>query len=104
MGIGPIDDVVARLNLPRVCSGYLYTAGYTAMDCQIYQDFARQARKKNPQVLFTKDLMDTAFRAAVSKVTYLAWRTRRGWYRMQHMNTRVSAYPLEHDNVADLSV
>jgi L-ribulose-5-phosphate 3-epimerase UlaE len=102
--IEPIDDVIARLNLPRVCSDYGFTAGYNAMDFQTYGEFASQARKKNPEVLFTKEIMDTEFHAAASKVPKWAPNKRNCWLRVWRMNARVSAYPLEHDDVADHSV
>jgi L-ribulose-5-phosphate 3-epimerase UlaE len=102
--IEPIDDMVAKLNLPRVCSGYGFTPGYNAMDYQTYREFASQASRKNTEVLFTKEIMDAAFREAASKVPKWALNKRNCWLRVWRMNARVSAYPLEHDDVADMSV
>jgi len=45
--------------------GTLSTDG---MECETYEDWARQAERQNPDTIFTKELMDAAFRKAISRV------------------------------------
>jgi hypothetical protein len=69
---------------------------------QKYCTFVDQVRQKNPQVVFTKDMMDAAFRSATTKLSKNAFVGKQTF--KERMLTRVSTYILacEYDVVAKL--
>ena len=69
-GASEFDSKITSLSLPRVGEDYRATNGTTEpWDFQTYEEFARQAERKNPDMAFHKEIMDAAFRLAISRST-----------------------------------
>jgi hypothetical protein len=84
---GPLRDMAAKLKLPMVGEDPRGTAATDGWAFMNYEDFARKARRMNKETAFTKDVIDAAFRKAVSRVASSAL-TRKG--RIDGLLTRVS--------------
>ena len=74
MGAGPIEagplaDQAAKLDIPLVASYPENTCRSSASAMQTYKGLATEAKRKNSSVSFGKDLMDTAFRLSVTRLS-----------------------------------
>lgn len=61
-------DSAAGLTLPRIGEKSRTISSSGGLEYETYEDFARQAEWENPDIVFTKDSMDAAFRMALSRV------------------------------------
>lgn len=66
---GILVHSVAGLSLPIVGSSYKTQDNRDGWDCETYENFARQAIRKNQDTDFDKEMMDTAFRAAIARMS-----------------------------------
>jgi hypothetical protein len=66
---GPLADQAAKLDLPLVASHPENTGRSSACAMQTYKGFATEAKRKNSSVSYGKDLMDTAFRLSVTRLS-----------------------------------
>ena len=78
-----LTEQIAKLRLPPRLG---------AFDTQTHRDFADQFQRQNPGVSFTKDLMDEAFRRAVSGLPKAAISVQ--GTKPESMITRVSRLPV----------
>jgi hypothetical protein len=58
-----------KLNIPRIASHPDNNGRKSTFLLQTYKDFTIEAKRKNPSVPFSKDLIDTAFRISVSRLS-----------------------------------
>jgi hypothetical protein len=66
---GDSSDIAAILSLPKI--GAIRPGRTTSgdgWDQDTYEDFARKVKRANPDMVFTKAVMDAAFRKAVSRM------------------------------------
>ena len=87
--VGPSAEEAMKLNIPIIASHLENTGGKSGFVMQTYKDFATEAERKNSKVSFSKELMDTAFRVSVTRLSkgLVAARQR----DMQAMIDRVSS-------------
>ena len=67
--VGPSAEEAMKLNIPRIASHLENTGGKSGFVMQTYKDFATEAERKNSKVSFSKELMDTAFRVSVTRLS-----------------------------------
>ena len=69
-------EIAAGLTLPKIGQKMRQTSSSDGLEYETYENFAQHAERKNPDTVFTKELMDAAFRKAVSRVgpTALSWK------------------------------
>jgi hypothetical protein len=90
-----------QLKLPKVGEDPRGTASVHGWAYMNYEDFARKVRRLNQETEFTKDVMDAAFRKAVSRVASSSMTTKS---RINGLFTRVSTQLLPEHEVALLLI
>jgi hypothetical protein len=89
VGDAASSEIATVLTLPRVGVGL--GGGRPSVhgrDDDTYEDFAWKAKRANPDTVFTKDVMDAAFRRAVFRVATSALTQKK---RINGVLTRVSS-------------
>jgi hypothetical protein len=62
------NNLAQNLDLPQLARPYKNGRDKAAYETQSYKSFADGVEKKNPDVIFDKEMMDEAFRVALPKI------------------------------------
>jgi hypothetical protein len=66
---GPLADQATKLDIPGVAAHVGNSGGSSAWGLQTYKGFAGEAKRKNPGVSFSKELMDFAFHIPTTRMS-----------------------------------
>ncbi|KAM0693717.1 hypothetical protein Q7P36_006973 [Cladosporium allicinum] len=68
MEVGPSAEEAMKLNIPRIASNPENTGVKSGLLMQTYKDFAIEIKRKNSNVSFSRDVLDTAFRISTTRL------------------------------------
>lgn len=86
---GPLADQATKLDIPGIAAHFANSGGSSAWSLQTYKGFAGEAKRKNPGVSFSKELMDLAFHISTTRMPKHTDKARR--HDKQAMIDRVSS-------------